>query len=76
MPDAAFVSGGDFTRDKRSSLVPGAVINRDKRSFFYLSLALDFKTGTKDFICPGFKHNRDKCVGSKPCSVVVDVRKD
>ena len=55
-------------------LVPGAVINRDKRSFFYLSPALDFRTGTKDFIGPGFNHSRDKCVGSKPCYVVVSVR--
>ena len=32
MLDAAFVPSGDFTRDKKSPLVSGGVINRDKRS--------------------------------------------
>ena len=31
MLDVAFVPGGDFTRDKKSPLVSGGVINRDKR---------------------------------------------
>ena len=31
MLDALFVPGGDFTRDKKSPLVSGGVINRDKR---------------------------------------------
>ena len=30
MLDTAFVPGGDFTRDKKSPLVSGGVINRDK----------------------------------------------
>ena len=44
---------------------------RDKSYFFYSLPVLDFRTGTKDSICPGFKHNRDKCMGTKACFVVV-----
>ena len=39
--------------------------------FFYFSLALDFRPGTKTFIDPGSDGSRDKCGGPKPCSVVV-----
>ena len=43
------------------------------KAIFYSSPVLDFRTGTKDSICLGFKHSRDKCVGTKTCFVVVSL---
>ena len=46
-------------------------VQPEQKVSFCSPLAVDFRPGTKDFIDPGSNHSRNKCVGSKVCSVVV-----
>ena len=63
------------TGTKGYYFIPVEVFNRDKRSLSTLYWLLDFRPGTKAFVCPGSNNDRDKCVGTKPCFVVVNASK-
>ena len=58
------IKGGPF--------VPVGASNRDKRHLSSPLARLVVGLGIKAIFCPGSKNNRDKWLGTKACSVVVD----
>ena len=67
-----FVSVGGTNRDKRLHFCPGWCLQPGQKAHIPPLARLAVGPGTKATFCPGPKGSRDKWLGTKACSVVVN----